>query len=122
MVLSIIWHLRMVRLHDIRREESICTFARALPARDHDTWIVRAVYEELSDHFRVPLRPTDDVTKLFGLIDDDAEDIAVRVAYRARRSLENSERNPLHNRVVTVADWIAFFENQPNYPSRADAR
>src|SRR5437763_16446316 len=31
------------RLEVERKEESICAFAQALPAREHDIWVVRAV-------------------------------------------------------------------------------
>ena len=100
------------RLGEERKEESICSFSRALPAREHDTWVVRAVYEEVSRLVRVPIRPSDDLEKDLGMHPDDRDDLAFEIARRAGRSMEDTQKNPLFDRVKTVADMVAFFENQ----------
>jgi len=101
------------RLKRERASESICTFARTLPARHHDTWVVRATYETLSGIVRVPIRPTDDLEKDLSIDPDDLDDAAVEIARRAGRRMEAPAANPFYGRVKMVADVIAFMENQP---------
>src|SRR5262245_38312317 len=53
-------HLRRLALG--RSGESLCTFARGFDVRSTDTWIIRAVYEQLQTYLRgeypsFPLRP-----------------------------------------------------------------
>lgn len=100
------------RLEEERKEESICSFSRALPAKEYDTWVVRAVYEEVSRFVRVPIRPSDDLEKDLRMHPDDRDDLAFEIARRAGRSMEDAQKNPLFDRVKTVADMVAFFENQ----------
>lgn len=107
---------RLKRLRHERRADSICTFARALPARHHDTWVVRAVYEEFSDCAEAPLRPSDDLEKFCGVVDEDLDDAVIRIAQRAGRSVEDASGNPFRGKVTTVADVIAFLEHQPELP------
>ncbi|MBA4136212.1 MAG: hypothetical protein C0518_02710 [Opitutus sp.] len=115
-VLSLFHRRWLKRLRKERKEESICTFSRALPAKDHDTWVVRAAYEEISHHAGAPIRPSDDVVKFWGIDGDDLDDAILRIARRARRSMSDVQKNPLCGRVVTVADVIAFVEHQPREP------
>ena len=109
-------HLRRAR---DRRVDSLCTFVRALEVRDHDTWVLRAVYEELTHLVRHPVRPADHLTKDLGIDADDLEDIAREIARRASRSLDDTKKNPLYGRVHTVADMIQFLEHQPKIVSGA---
>jgi len=115
-ILSLFHRRWLRRLRKERKEESIGSFSRALPARKHDTWVVRAVYDEISSHAGAPIRPSDDVVKFWGIDGDDLDDAIARIARRAGRSLVDVERNPLSCRVVTVADVIAFIEHQPKEP------
>ena len=115
-VLSVVHRRWLKRIKEERTEESICTFSRALPARNHDTWVVRAAYEEISRHAGAPIRPSDNVVKFWGIDGDDLDDAILRIARRARRSMEDVQKNPLCGRVVTVADVIAFIEHQPREP------
>ena len=96
-----------------RAGDSICTFARNLPARDHDTWVVRAVYEGLSKDRGHGIRPDDRLEEDLLFLPEDIEDLTVDVATRARRSMDRAGQNPLTNRVVTVLDLINFLEHQP---------
>jgi hypothetical protein len=109
----IVKHQRSVtRLRRERSEESICEFSRSLPARDHDTWVVRAVYEEVSSNRGIPIRPADRLHDL-GFADDDIEMCVENAAHRADRSLVETAANGWNHRVQTVADLIAFLEHQP---------
>ena len=104
-------HWRKVRTE--RSGDSICAFSRALPARGHDTWIVRAVYEELSRDRDVPVRPGDRLEQDLGFLWEDFEICLEEIARRAGRSLARCEDNPLYGCVYTVADVVAFLERQP---------
>ncbi len=100
-----------------RRSDSICTFARSLPARTHDTWVVRAVYEELSRDRGIGIRPTDRWKTDLAFDPEDFDECVVEIAKRSRRSLANNEGNPWYGRVRTVADLISFLEHQPKIES-----
>ena len=102
-----------------RTGESICDFARSFDARVVDTWIIRAVYEELQGelediHPRFPIRAADALLK--DLLDDpDDLDMSLvpAIAQRTGRSLENGEGNPHFGQVRSVADLVMFFNAQP---------
>ncbi|HEY0967106.1 MAG TPA: hypothetical protein VGD88_06955 [Opitutaceae bacterium] len=115
-LLSVFHRRRLKRIKEERTEESICSFSRALPAKGHDTWVVRAAYEEISHHAGAPIRPSDEVAKFWGIDGDDLDDAILRIARRAKRSMDDVQKNPLCGRVVTVADVIAFIEHQPREP------
>lgn len=103
-----------------RKEESICTFARLLPARDHDTWVVRATYETLSGIVRAPVRPADDLKKDLRIDPDDLDDAVLEIARRSGRSMDRAAVNPHFDRVATVVDLIAFLEHQPKEANQPD--
>lgn len=110
-------HLRM--LATSRAGESICAFARAIDCRTLDTWIVRAVYEEIQDHLSpafptFPVRWTDRLVEDLR-IDPDAmdEELAMDISERTGRDLRNSDANPLFGKVKTVRDLVLFFHAQP---------
>jgi hypothetical protein len=115
-VLTIVHHIWLKRIREERKKESICTFARALPAKSHDTWVVRAVYQEIAEQAGAPIRPMDEVAKFWGIHGEDLDDVAVRIADRAGRSMDQAEKNPMRGRVVTIADMISFIEHQPRKP------
>jgi len=115
-VLSVLHGRWLKRIKEERKEESICTFSRALPAKAHDTWVVRAVYEEISQQAGAPIRPSDNVAKFWGIDGDDMDDAVLRIAHRAGRSMADAQKNPLLGSVVTVADMISFIEHQPKEP------
>lgn len=83
--LSVLRHRRRNRIKEQRKDESICTFSRTLPAREHDTWVVRAAYEEIFRQAGAPIRPSDKVETFWGIVGDDLDDAIVRIARRARR-------------------------------------
>ena len=101
-----------------REDEDIGTFARSLDYRSIDTWIIRAVYEEINSELgfkdnTLPIRASDNLAKDLKLDDEDLFFIYNRVATRAGISDEDIEKNPYYNRVETVEDMILFLNTQP---------
>ncbi len=105
-------------LAEQRVGELICEFARDFDAREVDTWIIRAVYEQLQWQLNdlrpeFPLRASDRLKEDLGLDDDDLDmDIAVAVEQRTGRSLVSSSTNPYFGKVKTVRDLVMFFQAQ----------
>ncbi len=105
-------------LAEERVGESICEFAREFDAREVDTWIIRAVYEQLQLHLNglrpeFPLRASDRLKEDLRLDDDDLDmDIADEVGQRTGRSLNSLETNPYFGKVKTVRDLVMFFQAQ----------
>jgi hypothetical protein len=110
-------HVRQMRqVAATRAGGGICEFAREFNARVTDTWIIRAVYEEvqacLGSEF--PLRAHDRLEEDLYIHPDDLDvEIVMRVAERTGRSLREPERNPYYQRIVTAGDLVNFFNNQP---------
>jgi hypothetical protein len=102
-----------------RDGESICEFARDFDTRVVDTWIVRAVYEQVQGqlkhvHPAFPVRASDRLKEDLHLDDDDLDmDIAMQVEQRTGRSLDETKSNPLFGKVKTVHDLVLFFHAQP---------
>ena len=111
-------HARQMRqLGATRAGKGICEFAREFNARVTDTWIIRAVYEEVQACLgcEFPLRACDRLQEDLYIDPDDLDMvIAMRVAERTGRSLEQPERNPHYDKIVTVGDLVNFFNNQPH--------
>lgn len=108
---------RRRRLAHARRDSSICDFARSFP-RHTDTWVLRSVYEALSNYLAVDGRPLpvwaeDDCMKNLGIDPEDLDAIAQEAASRCRRSMDEVEGNPLFGRVATASDLVRFLEAQP---------
>jgi hypothetical protein len=97
--------------------ESIGEFARSYDTRTVDTWVIRAVYEELPDllrsnHPSFPLRASDRFEDL-DIDDEDLEmDVAAVVAERTGRTLDDANKNPFFKELRTVADLVMFFNAQ----------
>lgn len=115
--------LRLARMAQSRAGESICQFARSIDCRRVDTWVVRAVYEELqrslSAAVAVPLRLTDNLQRDLRLDADDLDDLVADMAQRARRSLADTSANPLFGEVTTVGDLVEFLQAQPRLAASA---
>ena len=110
-LLGLAGHHRDARIAAARTGESICTFARGF-GREIDTWIVRALYEELCEFGPIPPRASDDLATVFG-IDDDLEDLIEDVATRAAYSLEYAATYWLARRLRTVEDLAVLVNDQP---------
>lgn len=109
---------RRAKLMAERQNESICTFARSFDARNTDTWVIRAVYEDLQEYVGhdelVPIRADDHLEKDLGIDDEDLDiDLVVSIAHRCKRSLDDTKSNPMYDKVVTVRDLVEFFNFQP---------
>lgn len=108
---------RQQRLAAQRRSENICTFARSFNCRSTDTWIIRAVFDELSLYVTFPIRGSDRFEEDLKLDALDLVEIAQVVAQRTGRPLEQCEQNPLYDKVRTVRDLVDFFRHQPRQPA-----
>jgi hypothetical protein len=108
--------VQMRQLAATRAGEGICEFAREFNTRVTDTWIIRAVYEEVQACLgsQFPLRACDRLEDDLHLHPDDLDmEIVMRVAERTGRSLREPERNPYYERIITAGDLVNFFNNQP---------
>jgi hypothetical protein len=109
---------RLRRIAVQRPDESICTFVREFDVRAVDTWVLRAVYEELSQDIGgagapFPLHADDAVTDLLGIDPDDFGEMAAQIASRCGRSLAGAAANPLHGKVATPRDLVRYLMAQP---------
>jgi hypothetical protein len=111
---------RLQALAASRGGESICGFARSFDCRAVDTWIVRAVYEELQEALQLgetkfPVRASDSLYQDLFAIDPDTVDAALApdIAERTGRSMDRAEENPYRGKVATVRDLVMFFNAQP---------
>jgi hypothetical protein len=109
----------LLALASARDGQTICEFARDFDARAVDTWIIRAVYEQLQGqlkhiHPAFPVRAEDRLKEDLLLDDDDLEmNLAQEVEQRTGRSLDGSASNPYFGKVRTVRDFVLFFQAQP---------
>jgi len=101
-----------------RSYEDIGTFTRSLDYRNIDTWIIRAVYEEIGSELDIdgkifPLRGSDNLYKDLRLDDEDLYYVFNRVMARTGISDLGAEENPYYHKVETVEDMILFLNAQP---------
>ncbi len=102
-----------------RQNDSICSFSRHFEFRKVDTWVIRAVFEQLqnymnSENENFPIRPTDDVFIDLKIDDEDFEfDLVEEIAQRTGRSLEDAESNPYYGKANIVENLVYFFNEQP---------
>ena len=101
---------RVSKIQRDRTGESICTFARSFNCRETDTWIVRAVFEELSV-VGYPVR-RDDRFEDLGFVGDDLDELVETIASRAGRSLDSA--GVVH--LGTVSDLFEFLMRRPRQP------
>lgn len=122
---------RLQTLAEARGGESICTFARTIPVRELDSWVVRAVFEQLQKHLTLvhdfkafPLRPSDRLFEDLKIDPDDLdEELVEEIAQRTSRSLNDCRVNPYYGKVVTIEDLVRFFCAQPRVaPLANDSR
>jgi hypothetical protein len=105
----------LTNLAQARKGESICEFSRAFDTRTTDTWVIRAVYEQLQQQLRwvcpeFPVRATDRLIEDLMLDPDDIDmDVLSDVAERTGRSIRSTKANPFYGGVKTAHDLVAFF-------------
>ncbi|WP_196139626.1 hypothetical protein [Aliikangiella sp. G2MR2-5] len=100
-----------------RKGLSICDFSREFDPKVVDTWIIRAVYEQLQVALptkqKVPIRASDSLFDTLKLDEDDIElDLVEEVAQRTGRSLSEYKNNPYYGKVTTVQNLVLFFNHQ----------
>jgi hypothetical protein len=122
---NIIEELNIEKLEKERKGEDIGTFARSLDYRNIDTWIIRAVYEEIQSELgfkevNIPIRTSDNLEKDLKLDDEDLFYTFNRVMARVGISDKDWERNPYFDKVETVEDMILFLNAQPKECRRCD--
>lgn len=105
------------QLYKEREGLSICEFAREFDAKVIDTWIIRAVYEELQDMLlteqKIPIKASDNLFDTLMLDEEDIDlDLVEVIAQRTGRSLENNEINPYYGKVTTARNLVLFFNHQ----------
>ena len=111
-VLTVADRRRQRRIATERQGESICSFARSFDCRATDTWVVRAVFEEVASYVQFPIRPDDRLQEDLKVDSEDLDDIAEAIAQRSGRALEDCEANPLYGKVTTVRELVEFFIHQ----------
>ena len=101
------------RLAKNRENDSICSFVRQFDYRNTDTWILRAVYEEIIEYVGFPIHANDNLLDQLRIDHEDLDDAVSNIAIRTGRSMNETDANPYYNRVETVGDLVAFLEHQP---------
>ena len=101
-----------------RDGESICQFARSFDRHRVDTWVIRAVYEQLQSHLGtqkpLPIRAADSLAHDLRVDDEDLDmDVAEKIFRRTGRSMKHTDQNPYFGKVRTVADLVYFVNEQP---------
>lgn len=115
---SILTARKLKQLRSSRRGEDIGSFSRSLPIRQLDTWVVRAVYEEISAYVGTkdkpfPIRPTDRLAEDLEVDQEDLGDMICSIADRCGRSLGELEKNPIFTTMKTITDVIQMLMLQP---------
>lgn len=112
-VIDLIERRRQRRVAAERTRESICSFARSFNCRAVDTWVVRAVFEEVMIYVKFPVRAADRLEKDLRIDPEDTDILAEAVAQRTGRSLDQCENNPLYGKITTVGELVEFCNHQP---------
>ena len=105
------------KLREERKGLSICEFAREFDSRAVDTWVIRAVYEQLqavlATRQNVPIKASDNLFDTLKLDEDDLNlDLVEEIAQRTGRSTENFQSNPYYGKVITARNLVLFFNHQ----------
>ncbi|WP_444943585.1 hypothetical protein ACJJIK_19135 [Microbulbifer sp. ZKSA006] len=106
------------QLCEKRKDLSIGEFAREFERKTVDTWIIRAVYEQLQAALptkqQVPIQASDKLFNTLKLDEDDLDlDLIEQIAQRTGRSLAGCGNNPYYGKVTTVRNLVLFFNRQP---------
>lgn len=113
------WQKRISNLALEREGHNIGTFAKSFNCKSVDTWVIRAVYEQLQQYAStektvLPILADD---HLFNTLNIDKEDLAdilmEEIAQRTGRSFDSFEKNPYFDNLNTVKDLVYFFDKQP---------
>ena len=111
--------LKFEALAEERRELSICEFARSFDCYKTDTWVIRAVYEQIQEYVSYidsppAIKASDDLFKVLEIDDEDLDlDLVWEILQRTGRSTDSTESNPYYGKVRTVQDFVNFINSQP---------
>ena len=108
---SVFTIMKFRRLRASRQVDDIGTFARSVPIRELDTWVIRATYEEVAVYLGTekepfPVRPSDRLKEDLEIDGEDLWDIVFAIVKRCGRTLDDFEKNPLYTKMKTVEDLI----------------
>jgi hypothetical protein len=93
--------------------EGICQFARSFDRRRTDTWVLRAVYEEVLAVVPLQVRADASLWQELGLDPEEVDmDICPAIATRACLSLGDRRGDTVSGHVETVRDLVSFFMHQ----------
>lgn len=101
-----------------RQELSICEFSHSFDCRLIDTWVIRAVYEQIQNyvstkHLPLPIKAEDNLWDVLEIDEEDMDlDLLKEILQRTGRSIENTENNPYFDKVNTVRDLVYFINEQ----------
>ncbi len=111
---------RMGKLRSDRLGTGICEFARSFDRRKVDTFVIRAVYEEMQELVGdLPLRREDRPLADFALDEGEvAFDFPERVAARTGRIYDPRTAPVPDQPVETLGDFVVYFNSLPR---RAEA-
>ncbi len=114
-ILNIIDDKKLQKIALKRKNYNIGDFAKSFDLKNTDTWIIRAVYEELQDCLSIknfPIFADDNITKLFHIDGEEIDELLEIVAQRTGRSLENLEQNPYFNTEPTARNIVLLLNKQ----------
>lgn len=108
---------RLIQLAQARHGDDIGDFARAFDVRRVNTWVIRAVYEELqleiADSYpelpQFPIRPDDKIIDLL----NDADDFDASVLPRIYQRTGKICRNTFVTEINTVRELVLFVNRLP---------
>ena len=101
-----------------RENDSICTFSKSFNTKETDTWIIRAVYEQLQNYMQYvtpnfPIKADDHLFNDLWIHDEDLDlDLVEEISQRTGVSLDDYENNPYYGNVTTVRNLVLFFNIQ----------
>ena len=103
-------------LAEERKEVSICEFARSFNTKKVNTWVIRAVYEQIQAYVptTIPIKENDTLFELLEIDEEDLEfNLFAEISQRTGRSLEGLENNKYFKKLKTVGDLVYMFNEQP---------
>jgi hypothetical protein len=109
---------RTRRIAASRSGESFHTFRVSFDQDDAPPEVLRAVYAKLQEWCldavaAFPVGPDDDVGRVYGMVDEDLDDVVLEVLATCGRRLPAEERVRRMQPVVTVRDFVRFVARCP---------
>ncbi len=113
-VLLMVWdRIRIRRIAASRPGENFDTFHSSFAADDIPPEILEAVYAKFQKSCSgvvaaFPVRPADDIGRIYGMIDEDLDDAMIEVVAELDRQLPPTEILRKMQPVITVRDFVLF--------------